>query len=338
MTTKERIQIGFRSVAVLAVVVGLVATSLSPVVHAQAAQNAANTLKVTPVRTDIQINPGESKTVATTVSNLTGEPITIRPSSNDFVAGDEQGTPSLILDENQYAPSHSLKRFMGPLADVTIPANGTVSVDVVITVPADAQAGGYFGAVRFSPSTPDGGGQVNLSASVASIILLTVPGPVTEKLSLTDFTVQQNGRSNSLFFNGDNLEVTSRFTSESSIQLGPIGKISVKKGDAVVYESDFNNKTPRDVILPDSARRWNVPLDQVEGFGHYTVIATYTYGQNNQTIEATASFWVIPWYVIAIAGAILLLIIAAIIITLLIIRKRRKQTTRVNSNRSGLRL
>lgn len=335
MTAKGRIQGGFRLLAVLALATGLTAAMLSPVVQAQ---SAANTLKVTPVRTDLEINPGESKTVQTTVSNLTGSPITIRPTTNDFIAGDESGTPSLILDESQYAPSHSLKRFMGPLTDVTIPANGAVSVDVVITVPASAEAGGYFGAVRFSPSSPDSGGQVNLSASVASLILLTVPGEVTERLELTDYNVQQDGRSNGIFFNGDNLQLTTRFTSTSSIQLGPIGKVSVKKGDKVVYESDFNNKTPRDVILPDSARRWNIPLENIDGFGHYTVISTFTYGKTNQTIEQTASFWVIPWYVIAITVGVILLLIAAVFVTLRIIRNRKRTAQRPNRPQGGLRL
>ena len=335
MTMKDRIQTGFKAVAVFAVAVGLVATSLS---SSAFAQSAANTLKVTPVRTDVQVNPGETKIVETTVSNLTGAPITVRPSANDFVAGDESGTPSLILDENQYAPSHSLKRFMQPLADITIPANSAVTVNVTITVPADATAGGYFGAVRFSPTAPDGGGQVNLSASVASIILMTVPGDVVEKLQMTDFNVQQNGRTNSIFFNDNAFELTTRFTSQSSVQLGPTGKISVKKGDKVVYETDFNNQQPQDVILPDSARRWNIPLDKIEGFGHYSVVATFSYGQSNQNIEATTSFWVIPWYVIAIAGAILLVIIAAVVVALLIIRNKRRRNARPSSSQSGLRL
>lgn len=337
MITKARIQTGFRSVAVFAVAVGLVATSLSPAVQAQTT-NTANTLKVTPVRTDLQVNPGESKIVDITVSNLTSDDITVRASSNDFVAGDEQGTPSLILEENQYAPSHSLKRFMAPIENVTIPANSAESVKVSITVPSGAKAGGYFGAVRFAPTTPDGGGQVNLSASVASLILLTVPGEVTEQLSLTDFNVQQGGRSNSVFFDGKNVEISARFASTSSIQLGPIGKVSVKKGDAVVYETDFNNKTPRDVILPDSARRWNIPVENIEGFGRYTAVATFTYGQTNQTIESEVSFWVIPWYVIAIAGGVLLLLAGVAVAVILTVRNKRKRSAQVNRGRGGLRL
>lgn len=271
--------------------------------------NTANTLKVSPVRTDVEIKPGISKTVKTTVTNLTDASITVRPIENDFVAGDERGTPALILDENKYAPTHSLKRFMTPIADVTIPAGESKTVSVVITVPKDAKAGGYFGAIRFAPTSPDDGGQVNLSASVASLILMTVPGDTTEKLELTDFSIQQNGAPGSYFINGNDLQASVRLESKSDVQLGPFGKVSVKKGDKVVYETDFNDENPRDLILPDSARRWDIPLDNIDSFGKYTVSATFTYGQKNQTIEVAKSFWMIPLGVTitAVVGVLVLI-------------------------------
>lgn len=294
---------------------------------AQTQTNTANTLKVTPVRSDIEIKPGENKTVQVTVSNLTDAPITVHPVENDFVAGDERGTPALILDEDKYAPTRSLKRFMSPLTDVTIPAGEAKTIDVLITVPKDAQAGGYFGAVRFAPVSPDGGGQVNLSASVASLILLKVPGNIIEKLNLTNFDIQQNGTSGSYFNTPDNLQASVRFENKGGLQAGPFGKLSVKKDDKVVYETDFNNANPRDMILPDSARRWDIPLDKIEKFGHYTVNATFTYGAKNQTIEVNKSFWVIPmaYIIAAIVALVILLILIGVGIWLLVRNYKKRQ-------------
>lgn len=307
MLVAKRVQTNVRTVVsmivMLAVFVGVFAGS-----SASAATNTANTLKVTPVRTDVTIKPGESKTVKTTVSNLTDAPITVAPIENDFVAGDERGTPALILDADKFAPTHSLKRFMTPLKNVTIPAGQSKNIEVVITVPANAQPGGYFGAVRFAPASPDGGGQVNLSGSVASLILMTVPGPAVEKLTLTDFNIQQNGVTGTNFRTPNNLQATVRFENKGSVQLGPFGKVSVKQGDKVIYASDFNDKNPRDMTLPDSARRWDIPLKNIGTFGKYTVSAVFTYGTKNQTIEVTKSFWVIPTEVIiwSIIGFIVL--------------------------------
>ncbi len=305
----------------------LLAVSYAPVTHAA----TANTLKVSPVRTDIETKPGASKIVQTTVTNLTDTPITVRPTVNDFVAGDERGSPALILDEGKFAPSHSLKRFMAPLADITIPARQAKTINVVITVPVDAPAGGYFGAVRFTPSAGDTGGQVNLSPSVASLVLLTVPGETVEKVELTRFDIQQGGSTGSYFFSSEDLHATVRFKNDGSVQIGPFGKVSVQKGDKVIYETDFNNKDQRDMILPDSARIWDIPLDNIDSFGEYTVTATFTYGLKNQTIEVVKSFWVIPPILIIIAS-VALLIIAGVIVSAVLLRRRSRHRRRMMRN------
>jgi len=331
---KQRIQKNVRVGMALVVAIALLVIAQSPLASAQ----TANTLKVSPVRTDIEILPGGSKTVQITVTNVTNESIIVRPSINDFVSGDESGTPALILDETKYAASHSLKRFITPLNNVTIPAGQAKTINVLVTVPAEVKAGGYYGAVRFAPASPDEGGQVNLSASVASLILLTVPGDTSERLDLTSFTVRQDGKSNTLFNTSKGLVATFRFENKGDSQMGPFGKISVKQGDDVVYQTDFNNKNPRDLILPEGARVWDVPLDKIGDFGHYSVVATFTYGAKNQTVETIASFWVIPTWLI-IAGIVLVVVLLAVIVLIvfLIIRKSKKPKTSRSRGRGSYR-
>lgn len=303
----------------------VLALTTSVLVHSVQAQSAAaNTLKVSPVRTDVEIKAGASGEVPITVTNLTSQDVLVTAIENDFIQGDENGTPSIILDANEYAPTHSLKRFMQPLGNVKVPANGSTVVKVKIVVPANAQAGGYFGALRFAPTTPDGGGQVNLSASVASIILLTVPGPVTQQLNLTDFALHQGTKAGTDFRTANDLKAVFRFENKGNIQLGPFGKISVTQGKTLVYDYDFNQNTPREVVLPDGARKWEVPLEKIGDFGYYTVHATFTYGTENKTIEVERSFWVIPTaYIIGAIVAVVLLI--GLIVWLVFFLKGRRQ-------------
>lgn len=334
---KQRVKTNIRVTILFVLAAALLIVPQSPSTYAQTVNNSPNTLKVSPVRTDISIPAGTSKTVPVTITNLTKSSITVTPVENDFIAGDERGTPALILDANEYAPTHSLKRFMKPLPNITVAASSSRDVNVVITVPKDAQAGGYFGAIRFAPSSPDGSSQVNLSTSVASIILMTVPGPTVEKLTLTNFDVQRLGKTDSYFQAPDNIQVAMRFKNDGNIQEGPFGKISVKQGDKVVYSADFNEKKPRDMVLPDSARRWEVPLDKIGAFGHYTVLATFTYGAKNETIEVTRSFWVIPTsYIIgaAIALVVLILLIVGIVFAL---RGYKRRILGGSSRRGGYR-
>lgn len=287
----------------------------SPWVVAQAnsPSTAANTMKLSPLRTDLTMQPGETKTVQIHVTNPSSFDISVTSLQNDFIADGEDGTPALILEEGKFAETHSLKKFMQPIADKTIAAGQSEAFDVTIVVPEDAEPGGYFGAVRFVPTTPESGGQVNLSISTASLILLTVEGKTTEKLHLTDFTTRQNGRVGSFFTDSGNLDIVARFQNKGKVQAGPFGKLIIKKGDEVVYESDFNEKAPRDVVLPSSARRWTIPVESVEGFGKYEIYATFTHGSNNQTLEATSHFWVMPKSIIIGAAAGLLLIVGTII-------------------------
>lgn len=329
MLVKQCIQENLRGLMVVAAVVSVF---FGPQALAQSVTNSANVLKVTPVRSDVEVKPGETKKIQTTVTNLTKAPITVKPIMNDFVAGDERGTPALILDADKFAPTHSLKRFMKPVPDVTIPAGKGKAIEVTITVPKDAQPGGYYGAVRFAPTTPETGGQVNLSGSVASLVLLAVTGPAVEKVELADFTIQQGGKTASYFQSSNDLQASARFENKGSVHMGPIGKISVKEGDKVVYEVDFNSGDPRDMILPDSARRWDVPLKNIGSFGHYTVNATFTYGKKNQTVEVERTFWVVPQFVIIATIVAVLTIVGLIVGVWLFLRHYKRRVLRGHSH------
>ena len=263
--------------------------------------NTANTysqqLKVSPVRTDITINAGSTGTVRTIITNITSSPITVQPIENDFVAGGEEGQPALILSPDSYAPSHSLKRFMKPLANVTIPPQASMPVTVSIVVPAAAQAGGYFGALRFAPVLGDGATgstSVALGESVASLILMTVPGPTVEQLTLTNFEVQQDGSSASNFRNPNDLSLFVRFENKGNLQEVPFGQMYVQKGKKILYTYNFNQAKPQSEILPDSFRRWNIPLKGMGKFGKYTVGAIITYGTKGQSIDISKTIWIIP--------------------------------------------
>ena len=294
MVVKLHIKYGAILIALFAIALAAIVSTYTFASSVSSATSTANTLRVTPVRRDVTAQPGTSITVQATISNLSKGTVNVHSIENDFVAGDENGTPSLILDENTYAPTHSLKRFMVPLKDMTIEAGGSRTINVTINVPKTAQAGGYFGAVRFAPADPASGQQVNLSASVASLILLTVPGSVDETLSLTNFDIQQKGKNGASFGDSHDIAASIRFANKGNVQLAPFGKIAVMQGKTIIYETSFNTSEPHDVILPDSARKWTVPLNKIGSFGYYTVKATFTYGSKNQTIDVEKSFWVIP--------------------------------------------
>jgi len=294
--------------------------------------NSANSLKISPLRTDIVVEAGESATVEVFITNMTGGAVTLKAISNDFVAGDEKGTPSIILDENSYAPSHSLKRFMRPVDNIALGPGESRKVEVQIDVPADAQAGGYYGVIRFAPAST-AGQPVDLATSVASLILLRVPGPVIEDLTLTNFEVRQNGGTASNFRTPDNLELLLRFQNKGNVHAAPFGQIIVKKGKEVVYDYKFNQEDPKGEVLPDSARRWQVPLENLGKFGKYKVIGTFGYGTQGKTINVEKTVWIIPtFYILAAVGGVILLV-ALIVGIWLFLRSYKRRILRSSSRR-----
>lgn len=90
------------------------------------------------------------------------------------------------------------------------------------------------------------------------------------------------------------------------------------------------------MVLPDSARRWNVPLKNIGTFGHYTVTATFTYGKSNQSIEVSKSFWVIPQALIIAVVVGLLLLIALIVGIVLFLKNYKRRVLRKHGRGSGL--
>jgi len=295
---------------------------------AQPVSVETNTLKISPVRSDLTIAPGNSGTVKMYVYNITNKPIEVTPVENDFISGpQENGTPDIILSPTQYAPTHSLKRFMQALPSaVTVPANNAAPVTLTISVPKTAQAGGYFGAIRFVPTTPGGGKSVNLSPSVATIILMTVPGPTIQRVGITNFDIQQDGSTGTSFRNPKNLSLFMRFQNQGNLQEAPFGQIYVEKGKKVVYTYSFNQNQPQEEILPDSFRRWTVPLSGFGNFGKYTVGAAFTYGTGTQqALDLTKTVWIIPTVLIfaAIGGIVAFILIILLIWWFLHSYKRR---------------
>lgn len=290
--------------AVLLVAVGLLYAGINDNASAQTArspQQATNTLRVSPLRTDISLDPGEASVVRVTIANPSSQSVTVKAAVNDFTTQDEDGTPAILLDEVSAMPKHSLKQFLAPVEDIVLAPKAAKAVEVRVRVPAGAEAGGYFGAIRFTPIASGAASDVNTSASVASLIILTVNGAAPEQLDLTTFLVRQKGKAKQVFFTDEALSIATRFANSGNVQAGPFGRVSVTKGDTVVYETDFNGATPRGLVLPDSARRWDIPLGEIGGLGRYTAHATFTYGQTNQTIEVSKSFWIVPkWIVVAL--------------------------------------
>ena len=251
----------------------------------------------------------------------------MHPAINDFVAsGDETGRPNVILNEDEYAPSHSLKRLVTPLKDFTIAAGETREVKVTITVPKNAAGGGYFGTVRFAPSNAEGDKNVNLAASVGTLVLLKVNGDIKEDLAVESFDVRKKGGPGSFFTTNKGLNAVIRFKNSGNVQVEPFGKVTLKRFGKVVNSYEINNEETKSSVLPDSIRRFDMPLTKVSAFGKYTLEGNFGYGETGQLLTAQTTFYVIPLFFI-ILGVVL--VVGVIVLGIVIPRSIRAYNRRI---------
>ena len=301
-----------------------------------AAAAGGNGLRVSPVRSDLTVNPAQTKVVTITVTNITSTPASLQAVINDFTASsNETGEPAIILNSNTFAKSHSLKRYIKAVPNFTLQPGEQKNISVTITVPADAAGGGYYGAVRFAPATPGAANQtVSLAGSVGSLILVTVPGDIKDQLSIASFDARSGVHPRSLFTSNRGISTVVRFQNEGNVQEQPFGKVLLKdRSGKILAQYEINSGEPRGNILPDSIRKFSVPLDKVGTFGVFKLEGNFGYGPNGQLLSASTTFYVVP--LIAIILFIVLVVVLAFLIFGLprLIRAYNRRIIRQSSTR-----
>lgn len=277
-----------------------------------AAAAGGNGLRVTPVRTDITIKPGQTQVVNVTATNITTTPANLQAIINDFTASnDENGQPALLLKSGQFSPSHSLKRFVKDVPNFILQPGEQKTVPIAIVVPANAVGGGYYGTVRFAPAGSNGKDKtVTLAGSVGSLILVRVPGDIKDQMSVASFDARQSDSTKTLFFSNKAISAVVRFQNEGNIQEQPFGKILLKdRSGKVLGEYEINDNNPRGNVLPDTIRRFDTKLDKVGSFGVYKLIGNFGYGSNGQLLSASTTIYVVPaGYIIGFFAAVAVIV------------------------------
>ena len=288
-------------ISVVAVVGALVPVAAPA--YAATDPSAVNGYRVSPVRSDLNLKPGQTSQTTVYIQNASNAVEKVQVIVNDFQPpSNESGNPALLLN-GATAPRHSLKKFVKiPNPNLTLQPGEQQPVTVVVTVPAGAAPGGYYGAVRVAPQGASTGKNVNLSGSVASLVLLTVQGKITEQLSIAGFGVTKgdSGLNGHIFTSGKDLQAFARFQNSGNVQVAPFGKVLLKKGTKTLGTYSINDKTPAGNVLPDSIRRFNTKLDKVGSFGKYKVIGNFGFGAKGELLTAQTTIYVVPVAVIVI--------------------------------------
>jgi hypothetical protein len=284
------------SIMAVSIIVGIV--QFAPA-HAQAADpSAAQGLQISPAIVELNAEKGKTYTLNLKVTNVTLTQLVYSTTVNDFDAKDETGAANVLLIST-LPPTASIITWLKTDSEFTLGSHESLSLTAQVTVPADAEAGGHYGVLRFSGHAPDVSGTgVGLSASAGMLVLIRVAGNITESANLASFYTA-NGANQSSFFETAPIDFVTRIKNDGNIHVKPTGTITIQDAFGNTVGTVPVNDT-KAIVLPSSIRRFDGEYKSGWMFGMYTANLTLGYGTTGQAITNTITFWVIPYKLILV--------------------------------------
>lgn len=286
--------------------------TLAAVNHTKAQEGSGGSgsgLSISPTRTELNVERGSTEKVEVNIRNVTRGAIVAKPFISDFESDDATGEPRLYVNTDK-RNSASISSFVSGLEDVPLNPGEDKNLTYIVNIPADAAPGGYYGAITYRavPANQAGpeSGEVALTANVASLVLIEVPGDITEQIQVTSVKVSKDGKAGSFFTSKpDRVGIGIKNSGNSFSK--PFGTISVTDmSGKQVFSYELNNSTPRGNILPKSSRTFTDELKNISKPGRYTVTTNVSHGTGGEVLTQKASFWYLPvWLLIALAVVII---------------------------------
>lgn len=235
--------------------------------------------------------------------------------------------------------------------------NQTKTIEFTVSPPDNSALGYYYALVvkRIQENAPDQGAGVSGSGAVP--VLLTVKSPNAKReVQIADF------KTSKLFYEYLPTEFQITVKNTGNLHVAPVGDIFI---DSMITPELANIpvNTARGNVLPNASRVYQVSWDdgfavvqpkKTENgevvknskgeneyetkydfskadkfrFGKYTahLLLVYDNGERDIPLEATVSFWIIPWKILLGAGVIAALVLAGVVgIFVSIIKKLRRR-------------
>ncbi|MDP2103403.1 MAG: DUF916 domain-containing protein, partial [Candidatus Gracilibacteria bacterium] len=197
-------------------------------------------LSISPLKHELTIEAGQSKSEIIKVTNNSDAPITLYTSKEDFIAGDDTGTPTFVKPQEQTSDVYSLSNWISiENGNITLAKNETREVRFTVKVPAKGEPGGHYGAIFFSPGAPSGA-QVAVVQRLGVLILINVPGDIQIAGNLSGWEIGK--KADKTFTAQDTFDsfpvvFETKFKNDGNTHLKPVGKIELIDEDGETLKS-----------------------------------------------------------------------------------------------------
>ncbi len=285
------------------------------------ASKQAHALTLTPVRIELSGDAGTVVTSEITLINDRDTEETFYSSYANFEAQGETGSPNFVN------PTEGLGTWIHT-DDVVVLSPGTSKIiPVTITIPTNAEPGGYFAAVFFGTNNPNpsDAGTVSIGAKTGVLVLLRVNGDVDENGGILEFGT----KSGSKFFTSLPVSFYYRFQNTGGDRVKPEGDITIKH-----FVGFTKARVPANLVegnvLPNQIRRFeatwqsrsgdSVPQESMNffdnvknqwsnfAFGYYKANIALSYGESGLVTDASVGVWVFPWQLLLTLIVLMVLI------------------------------
>ena len=252
-----------------------------------------------PGKLELQLLPGQTKTVYINISNRMAETKRFEIDVED-ISGSTDINESVVLLGDDRGP-YTLKDYISvPKYKFDLEPNLRVTIPVTVSVPKDAEAGGKYGSVlvktvttEADPGSEDGAAPRSAIISrIGSLIFVTVPGETEIAGELKSFSTLNNKK----WYEKGPIEFQILYENEGSLHLNPYGEIRIS--NVLGEDVGFVELKPW-FALPQSLRSREISWNRDLLFGRYTATLNLNRGYDDIIDEAQISFWVIPWKIVA---------------------------------------
>ena len=262
---------------------------------------------VGPGRVEVEVKPGETVTRMMTVTNRISSARTFQLSVEDM-SGSAEGAQAVVLLGDQQGPYTLKDNISFPSRTFTLELGERAQIPVSITMPPNAEPGGYYGAVLVSTAqnnSDNDSEQMAKSAIIARIgtlFFITVPGNTNISGEIKDFATKNN----QWWYQKGPIDLTILYENTGAMHLNPYGEITVSNmlGENV----GFVELEPW-FVLPKSLRLREVSWDRELLFGRYTITAKVNRGYDDIIDEKVVHIWVLPWKLLLVVFVGLVVII-----------------------------
>jgi hypothetical protein len=251
---------------------------------------------VGPGRVEVTVLPGQSVTREITVTNRISDDRAFELMVEDM-SGSADGKEAIVLLGDQDGP-YSLRDYISfPQEKLKLDLGQRARIPVTITMPPEAEPGGYYGGVLVTTVQDDGVNDNGLARSpivarIGTLFFISVPGETEIAGDLIDFSTMND----KWWYTEGPVDLALTYENTGSIHLNPYGEIRVS--NMFGAEVGFLELEPW-FVLPKSLRLREVTWDSELLLGRYTITANVNRGYNDIIDTEVIHIWVVPWRFLA---------------------------------------